>query len=206
MGRHSKPSPTLRNLKAVTVLATATAVPAILAIPAHASTGTLGAIEKCESGGDPTAQNPSSTASGAFQFLDSTWNGFGGYKRAKDAPYSVQLQKAQQTPLSAWDASRSCWGGQTGTVSHSQVQHHVETYVHTVPPKPTRHLAPVEAMHVPKHHYPSGGKVYHVVSGDTLSGIAEDNGTSWPSLYANNRSVIGGDPNLILPGQALRLH
>jgi Transglycosylase-like domain len=48
-----------------------------------------------ESGGSPRAQNPSSTASGLWQFLDSTWAGFGGYARAMDAPVSVQNDKAR---------------------------------------------------------------------------------------------------------------
>src|SRR5690606_11154838 len=43
-----------------------------------------------ESGGSLTAQNPSSTASGKWQFLDSTWAGFGGYASAYLAPESVQ--------------------------------------------------------------------------------------------------------------------
>ncbi|MFJ3220818.1 peptidoglycan DD-metalloendopeptidase family protein [Kitasatospora sp. NPDC086801] len=46
---------------------------------------------------------------------------------------------------------------------------------------------------------------YRVVSGDTLSQIADakhvDGG--WQALYDHNREVIGGNPNLIFPGQQL---
>jgi hypothetical protein len=38
-----------------------------------------------ESSGNPTAQNPSSTAYGLFQFLNSTWGSVGGYKTSNPA-------------------------------------------------------------------------------------------------------------------------
>jgi murein DD-endopeptidase MepM/ murein hydrolase activator NlpD len=44
-----------------------------------------------------------------------------------------------------------------------------------------------------------------VVSGDTLSGLASrhcGNG-AWTGIYNDNRSVVGGNPNLIYPGQRL---
>lgn len=44
---------------------------------------------------------------------------------------------------------------------------------------------------------------YTVKSGDTLSAIAAAHGTNWQDLYQKNASVIGGNPNLILPGQVL---
>ena len=50
----------------------------------------LATIRTLESGGDYAAESSSSTASGAYQFVDSTWGGYGGYARAKDAPPSVQ--------------------------------------------------------------------------------------------------------------------
>jgi nucleoid-associated protein YgaU len=46
---------------------------------------------------------------------------------------------------------------------------------------------------------------YTVKSGDTLSEIAAAHGTNWQSLYSANKGTIGGDPNLILPGQVLNL-
>jgi hypothetical protein len=49
-----------------------------------------------ESGGDYHAVNCSSTASGKYQVLDSTWAGFGGYARAVDAPPEIQNEWARQ--------------------------------------------------------------------------------------------------------------
>ncbi|MYV38054.1 LysM peptidoglycan-binding domain-containing protein, partial [Streptomyces sp. SID1328] len=44
-----------------------------------------------------------------------------------------------------------------------------------------------------------------VRQGDTLSTIAARHGVSWQRVYEANRSVIGADPNLIVPGQRLAL-
>lgn len=56
----------------------------------------LRTIRALESGGDYTAQARGSTASGAYQFLNSTWARYGGYARAADAPPSVQDAKAAE--------------------------------------------------------------------------------------------------------------
>ena len=51
---------------------------------------------------------------------------------------------------------------------------------------------------------PVNGMVYTVKPGDTLSGIAAALGLpGWQGLYEANLAVIGGDPNLIRPGQVL---
>jgi hypothetical protein len=53
---------------------------------------------------------------------------------------------------------------------------------------------------------PSPAKTHTVVSGDTLSKLAQTyygNPTLWTRIYAANRGVIGPNPNLIRPGQSL---
>lgn len=62
-----------------------------------------------ESGGSLTAQNPTSSASGKWQFVNGTWNGYGGYAEAWMAPESVQDAKAAE--LWAGGAGASHWGG-----------------------------------------------------------------------------------------------
>jgi len=56
-----------------------------------------------ESGGDYSARNPSG-ACGAYQVIPSTWNGYGGYSSACDAPSSVQDKFAGQL----WDGGAGC--------------------------------------------------------------------------------------------------
>lgn len=48
-------------------------------------------------------------------------------------------------------------------------------------------------------------QTYTVQSGDTLSGIANSYGTTWQNIYNNNRDIIGSNPNLIKPGQILKV-
>lgn len=85
-------------------------------------------IGGCESSGSPRGPlvwdqinrqgrggRPLSSASGAFQILDGTWDGYGGYQRALHAPPSVQVAKANQLLASRmgarhWRASIGCWG------------------------------------------------------------------------------------------------
>jgi hypothetical protein len=54
----------------------------------------LATIRTIESDGDYTAQAAGSSASGAYQFIDTTWGGFGGYPEAWMAPPAVQDAKA----------------------------------------------------------------------------------------------------------------
>jgi hypothetical protein len=86
---------------------------------------TLDVIRACESGKraggrgiagtfDYTAKNPISTASGAYQYLDTTWGGHEGYRRAYLAPRRVQDARALRDYRNGdhhtlWAASRGCW-------------------------------------------------------------------------------------------------
>lgn len=51
-----------------------------------------------------TCHNSSSSASGKWQFVDGTWDGYGGYDSAADAPESVQDEKAADL----WDGGNGC--------------------------------------------------------------------------------------------------
>ncbi len=82
--------------------------------PAVYSTGACGggylptcAIMLCESGGNLTAYNASSGASGKWQIIESTWAGHGGYAEARDAPEAVQDERAAE--IWAGGAGRSQW-------------------------------------------------------------------------------------------------
>ena len=63
----------------------------------------------------------------------------------------------------------------------------------------------------PKSETPSKttttGDKYTVKRGDTLSkiAVAQDVDGGWQALYAENKSVVGSNPNLIFPGQKLSL-
>ncbi len=53
----------------------------------------------------------------------------------------------------------------------------------------------------------AGGRSYTVQFGDTLGTIADARGIGggWSALYDGNRSVVGADPDLIVPGEVLDL-
>lgn len=57
-----------------------------------------------ESGGNIRARNPSSSASGKWQFIRGTWAGYGGYSEAHLAPESVQDAKAREL----WAGGAGC--------------------------------------------------------------------------------------------------
>lgn len=63
-------------------------------------------VMACESGGSLTARNPSG-ASGKWQIMPGTWNGYGGYSSADAAPEEVQDAKARE--LWAGGAGRGHW-------------------------------------------------------------------------------------------------
>ena len=79
--------------------------------PAPLSCGAVGAgaavlstIRTLESGGDYTARAERSSASGAYQFIDATWNGYGGFPQAWQAPPETQDAKATEMVTAILDA------------------------------------------------------------------------------------------------------
>lgn len=83
------------------------------------------------------------------------------------------------------------------------------TPIHRVPappaPPPPRVVTGTVNLPTPTPT-PAPTRIYTVTSGDSLWKIAQrfyGSGARWPELYAANKSVIGGNPNLIRPGQRL---
>jgi hypothetical protein len=69
-----------------------------------------------ESGGNPTAVNPTSGAGGLYQFMDGTWLGNGGGQfapNAESAPVWAQDTVAfwtwQHDGFSPWTGDNACW-------------------------------------------------------------------------------------------------
>ncbi|HEX6685134.1 MAG TPA: transglycosylase SLT domain-containing protein [Candidatus Limnocylindrales bacterium] len=90
----------------------------------------MAAIRSVESGGDYNAQSPWNPgygrATGAYQFLDSTWGNYKGYKRAMDAPREVQDERARQMmagyykQFGSWQLVAVAWHGGPGAAQKAQ--------------------------------------------------------------------------------------
>jgi hypothetical protein len=70
-------------------------------------------IRQCESSGNYRAKSPTSSASGGYQILDSTWQGRFGVRHASDATPAQQDQAAEELyrrhGTALWTASAACW-------------------------------------------------------------------------------------------------
>ena len=84
----------------------------------------MAAIRQRESNGNYQAIGPPTrfgTAKGAYQFIDSTWGGFGGFSRADHAPPHVQDQRAAQlmtqyyNTYGSWELVAIAWHAGPGT-------------------------------------------------------------------------------------------
>ena len=76
------------------------------------------------------------------------------------------------------------------------------------PPVPVGGRPPVVRPPIPTGTHPPVPTTYTVQRGDTLWGIAQRKlgaGTAWKTLYQDNRGVIGSNPDLIRPGERLRV-
>lgn len=219
-GKHRAPrtpsniGPTLA--KAGTVALAATGPIALYPVSAFASTSTaevsspsvLEVIAKCESGNQNinTRIPGGSTASGYLQILDSTWKAFGGKEFAsraihasREEQFAVGARILAGQGISAWNPSRSCWGGKVSSPSPTQPA--PKTTVVSAPKK-IKKQSPPPTAHVAK----KAAKSYLVRRGDTLSKIAAAHHVNggWRALFAANRDTVR-NPNLIYAGNHLRL-
>jgi hypothetical protein len=180
---------------------------------AAADGGVWDRIAQCESGGNWHI-NTGNGYYGGLQFSAGTWRAYGGTAYAATADQAsreaqiavaAKVQHAQgwgawpvcSARAGAYGSAPAGSGGQSATRSSSGSA--------TTESAPT--TRPAKAPEQSAGHTARGASRgdYTVRSGDTLSGIAERHGIDWRELYARNKAVIGGDPDLIVPGQRLAL-
>ncbi|MCT9076713.1 transglycosylase family protein [Streptomyces fulvoviolaceus] len=172
---------------------------------AAADGGVWDRIAQCESGGNWHI-NTGNGYYGGLQFSASTWRAYGGTAYASTADKATKSQqiavasKVQRSQgWGAWPTCSARAGAYGSAPSASSGSGSATTK--SAPSKPSK--APTRSQSHTDRGSSRGD--YTVRKGDTLSGIAARHGTTWKKLYAVNKAVIGGDPDVIVPGQRLAL-
>ncbi|WP_215455913.1 transglycosylase family protein [Streptomyces sp. ATCC 21386] len=218
-GKHRRPSKAARAIAVAGVTgAAAVAAPLMAAGSASAATASeWDAVAQCESGGNWSI-NTGNGYYGGLQFSASTWAGYGGTQYASTAD---QATKAQQIAIAekvlagqgegAWPVcgkglSSASYDGAAASSSSNSGSSQKSTEKSSEESRASRssERATVET--------PTGKKVekgdgeYKVVSGDTLSTIAEKKNVKggWEKLFELNKDIID-DADFIYPGQQLHL-
>ncbi|WP_101257460.1 transglycosylase family protein [Streptomyces barkulensis] len=232
-GRHRRYKPNAVSRASLTVTAggAGIAIPLIGATAAHATPEEIwNKVAACESSGNWNI-NSGNGFFGGLQFKQSTWQEFGGTAyapRADLATRDEQIAVAErvldgQGPA-AWPVCSSqaglTWehrgsgttaetpsetasgteGNQPRTQTQAQAQVRAQTRAETSKPA-------AKPADKPSDKPSDSGRTHVVAGGDTLSGIADEHDVrgGWQALYERNRTVVGGDPDLIFPGQRLSL-
>jgi nucleoid-associated protein YgaU len=114
---------------------------------------------------------------------------------------------AQVAPSAASRAPASALPTAVGALTPAPTSPTSPTAAALPPLAPTVRTATPRAASAKTTPAPAKGPItYTVKPGDTLSGIAAwFNLHGYGSLYAANAAVIGGDPNLIKPGERITL-
>jgi hypothetical protein len=170
---------------------------------AAADGGVWDRIAQCESGGNWHI-NTGNGYYGGLQFSAGTWRAHGGTayaptadraSRGQQIAVATKVQRAQ-----GWGAWPTC-SARAGAYGSAPASSSGSATTKAAPSKPSK--APARSTGHTTRGASRGD--YTVRKGDTLSKIAARHGTTWQRLYAANKAVIGGDPDLIVPGLQLEL-
>ncbi|MFE9612414.1 transglycosylase family protein [Streptomyces sp. NPDC006012] len=207
-GRHRRYQPNRINRASLTATAggVGIAIPLIGAPTAHAAdVDTWSKVAACESSGNWSV-NTGNGYDGGLQFTQSTWAAYGGTKYAPRADLATREQQIAVAGKVLDGQGPDAWpdcsprsgltrGDVSGTPTESAATRAAQSAMSEVQPQTTPQSRAGRA------------RMYTVVRGDTLSGIAYEHRVrgGWQRLYSANRSTVGADPDLILPGQRLDL-
>jgi murein DD-endopeptidase MepM/ murein hydrolase activator NlpD len=217
-GRHRRYQPNRINRASLTVTAggAGMALPFMGAGTAQAAdVDTWNKVAACESSNDWNI-NTGNGFYGGLQFTQSTWEAYGGRAYAaradlatKDQQIAVAEKVLDGQGPGAWPTC-SVRAGLTRGGAEPDIRPATESTRKGEKAdrkqRPGTSIEDVRPQSTPQSRAGSA-EMYTVVRGDTLSGIAEERDVrgGWRGLYAANRSAIGSDPDLIVPGQRLAL-
>ncbi|MEV6615594.1 transglycosylase family protein [Streptomyces sp. NPDC051051] len=189
---------------------------------AAADAGVWDRIARCESGGNWHI-NTGNGYYGGLQFSASTWRAYGG---TAYAPTADQATREQQIAVATkvqgsqgWGAWPTCStragasGGAPTAASGpaeggsaqggSSADGSSKNGSSTGGSSKAADAAGRSPGHGSRGTSSRGDGDYTVRAGDTLSTIAARRGTTWQQVYAANKTAIGGNPDLIVPGLRL---
>ncbi|MEU0956434.1 transglycosylase family protein [Streptomyces niveus] len=224
-GRHRRYQPSRINRASLTVTAggAGIALPLIGASTVNAApVETWEKVAACESTNNWQI-NTGNGYYGGLQFSQSTWEAFGGGQYAPRADLATKDQQIAVAEKVLKGQGPQAWphcsvkagltrGGDAPDVSPAKARDTrdsrdaasarkaSDTAKSTLRSDPKKAASPTSV--------PTEREGYTVAGGDSLSGIAaaQELRGGWQRLYEENRKVIGGDPDLIFPGQKLVLH
>jgi len=168
------------------------------------------AVAQCESGGNWSI-NTGNGFRGGLQFTQGTWAAYGGTQYAGSANQASREQQIAVAEKVLKGQGIGAWpvcGKRAGSTQHYAAKSTTRSSRSST--RSTHHSSPSQSHAAPatKHTTAAAsGHHYNVQSGDTLSTIAEHQSVTggWHALYDRNRQVVGGNPDLIMPGQVLAL-
>jgi murein DD-endopeptidase MepM/ murein hydrolase activator NlpD len=201
-GRHRRYQPSRLNRASLTAVGSAgIALPLIGAGTAHAaSVDVWEKVAACEST-NRWQVNTGNGYYGGLQFSQSTWRAYGGTRYAARADLATKDQQIAIAEKVLKGQGPRAWP--TCSQRAGLARGGAKPDVSPDGRADRRDRPATTPTTIPNQRRES----YTVARGDTLSRIASERRVQggWQRLYAQNRAVIGDDPDLIMPGQRLAL-
>ncbi|MER6346308.1 transglycosylase family protein [Streptomyces sp. NPDC001595] len=209
-GRHRRYQPNRINRASLTVTAggAGIALPFVGAGAAQAAdVDTWDKVAACESTNDWNI-NTGNGYYGGLQFSQSTWEAYGGTAYAPRADLATKDQQIAVAEKVLDGQGPGAWPtcSQEAGLTRGGASPDIRPDGGTSGRAAGTSVADVQPQTTPQSRA-GKAEMYTVVRGDTLSAIAEERRVKggWQGLYSANRTTIGTDPDLIVPGQRLSL-